>query len=732
MRFFRTSFVARLVFQFLIISVLGGALTALAAFLLARATLTRSVYTQLDSVATLKEDAMLRWLEHEQESLLVLSQSSQIASGLEKMQSATPDSQSYFTARDTLRTFLRSYRAHEEEIAEAFLMSPVGGEVLVSTTPANEGSYRTTDEYYTQGRKATYTQHFYPSPLTGETTVTIATPILNDEGTLLGVLAVHLNMDALNTILQERSGLGETGETYLVDKFNNFITQAQFGARAFPRGVHTVGIDTALSGEDGVGRYQNYLGTPVLGAFRWLPEQEVALLVEISQQEAFAPARTLGRNTFLIGAALITLLAVGVYYLSRQTADPILEISQAAQEVAQGNLTRRVHVALQDEIGALARNFNFMTESLQQSIEELEGRVAERTRELARRSEEIQTAAELGSAITAIRDLNTLLERVAHLISDRFGFYHVGIFLLDEHREYAVLRASNSPGGRRMLARGHRLKVGEQGIVGFAAATGTARIALDVGEDAVFFDNPDLPETRSEMAIPLIAAERTLGVLDIQSTQEAAFTQEDIAILRILADQVAIAIENARLFQESQQALAALESAFGESTARAWQRFLQHSARRGYVATSEGLILPLRPDGAGKEEPYRLSTPAVETEDPTVLRVPLSVRGQQVGVLRLKKPPEQGRWRQEEISLLQDLSEQLGLALESARLLEETQRRAAFEQITGQITSRIRASLDLETVLQTAVHEIRTALNLPRLSIRLAGTNGEQNVPEHP
>jgi putative methionine-R-sulfoxide reductase with GAF domain len=191
-----------------------------------------------------------------------------------------------------------------------------------------------------------------------------------------------------------------------------------------------------------------------------------------------------------------------------------------------------------------------------------------------KRVELLQASARVSHAVSQIRDVNTLLSQVTQLISQHFGFYHAGIFLVDESGDYAVLRATNSDGGQRMLARQHRLAVGAQGGVGFVTGTGQSRIASDVGSDATFFDNPDLPETRSEMTLPLRVGDRIIGALDVQSTEPAAFGQEDVALLSILADQVAIAIENAQLFEQAQQALSEAQGAYRSYLRQEWDAFL--------------------------------------------------------------------------------------------------------------------------------------------------------------
>ncbi len=179
--------------------------------------------------------------------------------------------------------------------------------------------------------------------------------------------------------------------------------------------------------------------------------------------------------------------------------------------------------------------------------------------------------------LIAENDLETLLSQVTNLISERFDFYHVGIFLVDPAGQYAVLRAANSEGGQRMLARQHKLRVGQVGIVGYATGTGQARIATDVGEDAIYFNNPDLPRTRSEMALPLKDGEKVIGALDVQSMKSNAFSTEDIELFNTLADQVAVAIVNSRLYEETQQALKEMQEINRQYLRQSWSEKLDES-----------------------------------------------------------------------------------------------------------------------------------------------------------
>ena len=387
---------------------------------------------------------------------------------------------------------------------------------------------------------------------------------------------------------------------------------------------------------------------------------------------------------------------------------------------------------------------------LHQLTEELELKVEERTEELTEaaerleeanlaleeRSAQLRTAARIAREAAAIRDVKQLLDETVDLISERFGFYHAGIFLLDETRSHAVLRAASSEGGQTMLTRNHRLRVGKEGIVGYVSDAGEPRIALDVGADAVFFDNPDLPQTRSEMALPLEARGEIVGVLDVQSSEPGAFTDEDVEVLQTLADQVAIAISNARLFQQAQEALEAERRAYGEFSHQAWQRLLGGDRRLGARYDPEGVLTQ---EAAWREDMMtavregksvlasRRGGQSGMSDSCETLIVPIEVRGHVIGVLDAHKPttPQSDAWTAEEVALLESLSRQLGVALESARLYRDTQRRAARERMVSEVTAQIRESLDVSTVLRSAAEGIREAMGLPGVTVRLLDGDGE-------
>ena len=314
--------------------------------------------------------------------------------------------------------------------------------------------------------------------------------------------------------------------------------------------------------------------------------------------------------------------------------------------------------------------------TLEQRVEERTGELRTATFKAARHASQLQAISDVAHTISLVTDIRSLLNSIASLISDRFGFYHVGIFLIDEAKEYAVLQAANSQGGRQMLERGHRLKIGEKGIVGYVTQHLEARIALDVGTDAVFFDNPDLPNTRSEMAVPLMVGTRLIGALDVQSTEAAAFTEEDVEVMHTLGDQVAIAIENARLFDETRRALDDAQNVYNRFVQREWEKITLERETRGYISSPAGVrVLSGALDYPEVLQAIQSGNLVVEAGEKASLAVPLKVRGETIGVLNIRTPDTGRTWNQDEIGAIQRIVDRAALALESVRLLAESERR---------------------------------------------------------
>jgi GAF domain-containing protein len=361
-------------------------------------------------------------------------------------------------------------------------------------------------------------------------------------------------------------------------------------------------------------------------------------------------------------------------------------------------LTWALHL-LKTEFRSVAEQFGSTLHLLTRDRAELEQRVEERTLGLTKKTDQLRAASYIARQTAEAQDLASLLDIVVNLITDQFGYNHAGIFLLNETGDEAILQAASSEGGKRMLARGHSLTVGSQGIVGYVAQQKKPRIALDVGTDAVFFNNPDLPMTRSEVALPLLIRNRVLGVLDIQSDQPQAFHIEDVDVLQTLADQVSVAIDNARLLGETQTALQQLETVTGYRTREAWAQKLEEQ-NRSFTYT---------PLGMHAEKVSSIS-------EESALKTPILLRGQKIGTIAVEKK-DQSEWSNLDQAMIDEVAYQVGLAVDNLRLLEDAQQRAKREQTIGELATRFSQALDIDSLLQTAAREMGQLPDVAEVSV---------------
>jgi GAF domain-containing protein len=376
---------------------------------------------------------------------------------------------------------------------------------------------------------------------------------------------------------------------------------------------------------------------------------------------------------------------------------------------------------------------NRANQGLEDLTANLEQRVNERTAEIEnvnnqteRRAAQLRAVMELSEAISQLQDLSEIFPATTKLISERFGFYHVGIFLIDPDGQYAVLQAANSEGGKQMLARNHRLKLGV-GVVGFCAQTGQPRIALDVGADAVFFNNPDLPNTRSEVALPMSSGGKTTGVLDVQSTEAGAFSREDLQVLTALANQVSIALENARLLTETRTALLQVQEVYNEFTRTAWSRTVTQADQHGFrfqtgriELLENALQAPEVASAVHSGEVMSNQTNGSKKNSAT-LAVPVKLRNEVIGVLHLESNDPLKHWQEDEISLVQAVAERAAFAMENARLFQDARRRAAKESLISEASARIGGALNLENILRTTAEELERVLGGSEILIQFQG-----------
>jgi GAF domain-containing protein len=360
----------------------------------------------------------------------------------------------------------------------------------------------------------------------------------------------------------------------------------------------------------------------------------------------------------------------------------------------------------------LNENFNKIQQhafAVQQSQlsyhKELENRIAERTRELSRKTNLLKATSIVTHQTTILQKLDMLLNQTVILISEHFACYHVGIYLINQRGDYLTLQAASSEGGKRLIEQGFRIRVGTESIIGYVAAEKKPRISEDVDRDIVFLDNPELVETRSELSMPLLVHNKLVGVLDLQSSEINTFRFDELEIYQSMADQIAVAVENARLLTESQFVISQLENLSSENTRQNWKSEIP--IRNPIFRYSPAGVQPI-----GKHVPQK-------QDDMYVIDIPIVLRGQRIGAISLQRKTGFRKWTAQEESIANEVASQTALALENIRLVERTRERANREQAISNVSARIRESLDLDIVLRTSAREIQKALNLQEAEIRL-------------
>ena len=388
-----------LIFYFVLLATLPVSIVTYVILVRTSAQATNQVYDQLDSVAELKNAQILRWLG---EGQLILSP---FVSG---------SNQDRFTAFITAKTPTPQEQADLNNILidavgtgyfNKLFVYNTGGRVLASSDPAEIGTTVDNQPYFEVSLYANYTQPPVIDPTTGQMVMYMTRPLRIGKSDAIGVLAGQLNIDTLAEIMTERTGLGESGETYLVSLENRHMwTPSRFADYEMTRAYDSQGIDQALSGKNGQGAYDNYRSpaVPVFGSYRFIPELRAGLLAEVEQAQAM---NTFRQVQFLgIGVAAVATLAAIVLGLlvAQQISRPMIALTETAVRITDGDLSIRSTVQGQNEVGVLAAAFNAMTDQLQDVIDSLESRVQTRT-------DQLHTSAEVGQAAASTLDSSSTL-----------------------------------------------------------------------------------------------------------------------------------------------------------------------------------------------------------------------------------------------------------------------------------------------------------------------------------
>ena len=415
------------------------------------------------------------------------------------------------------------------------------------------------------------------------------------------------------------------------------------------------------------------------------------LYVDISSMEVFRELRV--QSIFFSILALV--LGAGFsYYVAKSVSDPIYDLIKIFNKVEQGDLTQRVPVRATDELGIVTVQFNRMVSRLETLQSTLEQQVAERTKQLAATNE-------VGRVAAASLDPEQLFARIIPLFQEQFGYYFAAIYLVDPSGKWAELKEATGEAGKVLKQNHHRLDIFGKSMVGTAIREHTARLAQATSEEKQRVDNPLLPYTRSEVALPLMVGERVLGALNVQSTKEADFGPQVVETMKNMVGQVAIAMENARLFQEAQQIIREMRTVQQQYLLEGWRGFSEEN----------------------KNLEYRLGD---EEDDSKKLEIPISLRDQMLGQIMLEAKQE---WTPEQQSLVDAIATQAAIALENARLVSESRQIAMRERMVAEINSKIWSSTTIDSVLQTVVKELGRRLDASSATVELSldNTLGEES-----
>ncbi len=642
-----------------------------------------------------------------------------------------------FTQQDTLRqmravlqntTFRdiieRELAANFQEVIdlthhfdELFILD-LEGNVVVSTDPTHKGEDHSQETYFLQGVYGPQVHPLRADRETGAIEVFATRPILLENGQVVGVLVGRTSLEPLYTSLQVSTGLGTTGEIFLVDTNKILLTPSRYpGYVPGKTFINTEGSRLAFK-ESGTGTYINHRDREVVGAYRYIPSLEVGLLAEQESSEALRPVyASLYTNLGITIVAVLSSILLG-YFVTQRIISPMQELAVTARQIAQGNLTITARVPSLQEAAVLAESFNQMTERLRHLIATLEERIYERTRAL-------ETSIGISSQLITIRDQNQLLRFVVEEIQKEFNFYHTHIYLLEKTTNELVMAEGSGEVAKELKARNHRLKVG-QGIVGTVAARNESVLSNNVFKDPHFVRNPLLPHTKSELAVPLRKGQELLGVLDLQSDEFDRFRYADMSLMQAIANQTAIALDNIRLLSEMENALREVEHLNRRLTGEVWEDFLEEISARG-IYYSHGrqeplqgdrlVLLPPMKDAVKKQKVVVQTRPGNGAPPQAELGIPLVVRGQVIGALGLKREnaPE---WLPDEIDVLQAIATQLAQALDNARLTLEQEKTIVQLKDIDRLKSEFLTSMS---------HELRTPLNsiLGFADVLLQGIDGE-------
>jgi GAF domain-containing protein/HAMP domain-containing protein len=599
-------------------------------------------------------------------------------------------------------------------------------------------------ETWVQGRgRVIYIRNREVKPGDQEAVIEIAVPVkaFGTYGLPQGMLYSQLPVRNLNIFASASSGdQGEAVDLALVNKDGQILYSSD--PSRIGEKVTFDFLDDEDKDETGQSVIHSHARLKLSPQLAPLEELGWTIVVQQPETEALGVVRTLSQFALFGGLAALALAIVVGVWISRQLARPIENLTDTATAMAAGQLEQAAPVSGPAELQTLARSFNSMTDQLRQTLTSLEHRVAERTQRL-------EMVATLGERLSAILNLEALLIEVVNRIQESFGYYHAHIYLFDDKRENLVVAAGTGEAGAEMKAGGHSIPLhAPASLVARAALTGQIVRVDNVRETEEWLPNPLLPDTYSEMAVPIIlsAEGQVVGVLDVQEDEIAGLDEGDAALLRSLANQVAVAIHNARFFAEVETALVEAREAQRRFVEQAWDRSQVARRGRGRVqfslgestTLSEAALAQARQQALARKRPTMVTINGSEQESGSrdvvgvthhALVVPITLSETTIGNLQLHEVDPNRKWTESDLALINAVVDQVAQVAENLRLLNETQERASREQLIGQISDKLRRAPDIETLMKIAVAELSRVLDPDRTFIRL-GSAAEVGVTQ--
>ena len=683
----------------------------------------QSAINQLETVSNFKQIQIESTLSNFEHDTSLILQNEAVTDGINALLS-TPESNSslYENNYNIVLSLLQTLQVSNSQFNEILLLD-TNGKAIISTVEGNRNKDFSKNIFFRQifNGQTLFLENQFPNTKQNSLSILAVKPILKD-GKTLGVLVIRSNLNEIINSAETNTDLNNKINTYLVASINGKDIAVTAKDESIIQNIDAIKQAIAKNKDAGWGIY-NKQGNDVLTHYALVSKIGIAIITEIEVSKIMQSAINLLTTNIIVGLFTVALAFTIIYVTSQSISNPIINLAQKANALATGEMSTRITIDRDDEIGRLSSSFNVMAEQLQNLVRTLEEKVEDRTQGLQIQANRLLLASEIARDAATLGDLDQLLEHTSRLVLDRFHFYHTGIFLIDQQREYAILRASPTQAGQEMIKENYRLKIGKEGIVGNVAITGNATVIADTTTDTtLYINNPLLPQTRSEAAIPLKVEARVIGVLDVQSETAHIFSQDDIVVLQIMADQLALAIERVQLVEQLENRLSELEHAYQQFTLTSWQNFSrQPDFKAGYnfdgVKISAINSFPLwSQDALRRGRPVILPGKTTDSKD-SFLAVPLKLRGQIIGVLSIRFTGDV--INQEDISLSEEIANRLAVALENARLYTETQKLAQQERSVSDISTRITASINIENILRTAVQELGRMLPEAEITVQL-------------